>query len=57
MKSFCNEDAKLIIEKLKERVGGSISITVEAVEGIPRGKNGKFQYVISKVNNRYLKET
>jgi phenylacetate-CoA ligase len=38
-----------IAERLRQRVGDGMEIVVEEVEHIPRGPNGKFRMVISKV--------
>lgn len=47
---FSKEDEELIIAKTKERLGDEMKITVEKTDSIPRNKNGKIRYVISKIN-------
>jgi phenylacetate-CoA ligase len=51
------EDAKFndaqkqeLIERLRDRVGNDFKIKYESVNEIPRGANGKFKAVVSKVN-------
>lgn len=49
MEGFSKADEELIKSKLRERIGNSFTITVEKVQQIPRTKNGKIRYVISKI--------
>lgn len=49
---FSKKDELLIKEKMKERVGDEMNITVEKIDSIPRDKNGKIRYVISKINKQ-----
>jgi phenylacetate-CoA ligase len=46
---YSASDERLIIEKLKERIGDSMRIRVETAPRIPRGAGGKFRYVVSNV--------
>lgn len=43
-----NEEQDLI-QRIKQRMGNDVCVTVEIVKEIPRAKNGKFKAVISKV--------
>lgn len=46
---YSHDTAQLITERLRQRVGDGMDIQVEEVAHIPRGPNGKFRMVISKV--------
>ncbi|MGC8827012.1 MAG: phenylacetate--CoA ligase family protein [Anaerolineae bacterium] len=46
---YSSDTARLITERLRQRVGDRMDIEIEEVEHIPRGPNGKFRMVISKV--------
>ena len=47
---FGPEDERLIIERLRQRVG-TVRIDIRRVERIPRGSNGKFKNVVNLVAN------
>jgi phenylacetate-CoA ligase len=49
-KDFSDKDTASIESRLKDRVGNDIKVTFEIVDQIPRGANGKFKAVISKVS-------
>lgn len=51
---FNKNDELLIKEKMAERVGDEMNFTVEKIDSIPRDKNGKIRYVISKVNKNKM---
>jgi len=55
--TYSAKDEGVIVQKLKDRIGTSMQITVEKVDRIPRGGGGKFRYVVSKVKNRYSNTT
>lgn len=42
-----------LLKNLREKLGQTVTIEVELVPGIPRGANGKFRSVLSKVRDRY----
>lgn len=46
---FGVEDTEIILSRLHDRVGSTVKILVDQVDSIPRGKNGKFKPVISKL--------
>jgi phenylacetate-CoA ligase len=46
---YSEKDALTITERLKDRVGKSSIVNIELLDQIPRGANGKFKSVISKV--------
>jgi phenylacetate-CoA ligase len=46
---YSSEQAKLVTQKLKDRVGQDISVEIELLEDIPRTTAGKFRAVISRV--------
>jgi phenylacetate-CoA ligase len=43
-------DGKMILAKLKQRLGEAMNLEIESVASIPRGGRGKFKAVISEVN-------
>ena len=45
---FCSQSARDLVMRLRDRLG-DIAITLEPVNAIPRGANGKFRAVISRV--------
>ncbi|HDK7174803.1 TPA: phenylacetate--CoA ligase family protein [Clostridium botulinum] len=47
---FNNTEIDLLMKGLKERFGQESSIDINIVEDIPRTKNGKFRWVISKIS-------
>lgn len=47
---FSIADEKVIIERLTDRVGKDCKVNVICVSEIPKGANGKFKAVVSKVN-------
>ena len=51
--SFNEEDEKRLVAGLFERLGNQIKISVEYVNEIPREKNGKFRWIISKVEAKF----
>ncbi|MCB9252283.1 MAG: phenylacetate--CoA ligase family protein [Flavobacteriales bacterium] len=46
---FGEDDEKSITSRLKDRVGQDIKVQFEKLEQIPRGPNGKFKAVVSRV--------
>lgn len=48
---YSAQSARLMIQKLRDRMG-PIQVVLEPVHAIPRGANGKFQYVICKVTKK-----
>ncbi len=46
---FNEQDSESIANRLRERMG-AVEIQFEAVESIPRGANGKFRAVVSKLS-------
>lgn len=46
---FGAEDQRDIIERIKQRLGDDVSVTVECVKAIPRSASGKFKAVVSRV--------
>jgi len=47
---FTNKDKKEIVSSVQERIGKNMNIEFEFVDHIPRLSNGKFKFVISKLN-------
>jgi phenylacetate-CoA ligase len=52
---FTKADEQTVIAKLRERIGSGMNISVETVDGIPRGPSGKFRYVVSKARPELLR--
>lgn len=48
-REFASADADEIARRLRDRVGKAVAVTVETVAEIPRGANGKFRAVVSRV--------
>ena len=48
-KHFSEKDTASIESRLKDRVGNNVQVNFEYLDTIPRGANGKFKAVISKV--------
>lgn len=46
---YTDDDTKQLCEGIQKRIGQQINISVEFVSDIPRGANGKYRWVISKV--------
>ena len=46
---FSPETGQLIKQRMHDRLGDGISVSVEVVSAIPRGPNGKFRGVVSRV--------
>jgi phenylacetate-CoA ligase len=51
-KSFREQDRGYVISGIRDILGDNIQITAELVENIERTKGGKFQWIISEVNQR-----
>lgn len=49
LESYKSEEGEQIIERLKDRVGANVSVKLNIVKAIPKGANGKFKAVISKL--------
>ncbi len=47
--SYTEEEGAALLRGLHERLGEEMQIRLEYVEDIPRGRNAKFQWVVSKV--------
>jgi phenylacetate-CoA ligase len=41
------------VHNLREKVGGEVRVVVDRVEAVPRGANGKFRAVVSRVRHLY----
>lgn len=50
-KGFSEKDIDSITERLKDRVGKEIEVNFEIIDQIPRGANGKFKAVVSKIKS------
>lgn len=48
---YSEEDSRILLDGLQERVGNDMRIDIDLVEDIPRSKSGKFRWVISKVSS------
>ncbi len=48
-KGFSEADSITIISRTKDRVGGDMNVYITIVEAIPRGPNGKFKAVESRI--------
>jgi len=48
---FSDDDRQSISTRLKERVGENAIVNFELVDDIPRGANGKFKAVVSKIKS------
>lgn len=48
-KDYSSETARLIKERMHDRLGAAVSVHVESVHSIPRGPNGKFRGIVSHV--------
>ena len=53
-KDFGEEDMQSIESRLKDRVGNDVTVRFEVVDEIPRGPNGKFKAVVSKITREKL---
>ncbi len=51
--SYTKKDEEKLISAFKDRLGDDIKFTIEYVDSIPRTKNGKFKWVISKVKLKF----
>jgi len=49
-KQLTDKQEKIIKSRVKERMGGTVQVDLEAVDRIPRTERGKFRAVISKVS-------
>jgi phenylacetate-CoA ligase len=49
---FTSSDERNILREARTRLGDSIRVAIEYVEQIPRGKNGKFRFIQSSLNQR-----
>lgn len=47
--AYSDKDSEVLIKAMKDRLGDDVNISLEFVESIPRTRNGKFRWVISKV--------
>jgi phenylacetate-CoA ligase len=47
---YCAEDTARVTQHLRERLGEQMKFEFQFVDSIPRGANGKFRFVISKVD-------
>lgn len=52
-KGFSEEDKAAIAERLRDRVGQNASVQFRITDQIPRGPNGKFKAVISRVKQNH----
>jgi phenylacetate-CoA ligase len=50
--NYKSEDERAIREEARSRLGTSTKIKFEYLDRIPRGRNGKFCFVVSRLNNR-----
>jgi len=53
---YTNADTENLLKAMKERIGSDMKITVNFVDMIPLGANGKYRWVISKVPIKYGSE-
>ena len=53
--SFCGEDLRMLESNLRARVGKAIHLEFECTDRIPRSANGKFRFVISRLDRKVLK--
>ncbi len=54
---YTDDDSKKLLGGLQARVGGDIAIDLEFVDEIPRGKSGKFRWVVSNVPLEFKGQT
>ena len=55
-KFYSSKEEKEILKEARNRIGNSINIKVEIVDNIPRTKNGKYRFIISKINKKQFYE-
>jgi len=48
---FTDKDTESIVQRLRDRVGKEAEVNFEILDQIPRGPNGKFKAVISKIKS------
>jgi len=48
---FTQSDGDYVYDKLRQRIGKEMSVSLQQVESLPRGGRGKFRTVVSKVNS------
>ncbi len=48
------EDEHRVRQRLRERLGDAIAVSIEAVDAIPRGPGGKFRAVVSRIGRPEL---
>ncbi len=53
---YGNSDEKKLLDAFFDRLGGDIKIHVEYVDSIPRTKNGKFKWVVSKIRPTFYEK-
>jgi len=54
---YTAEDTSVLLGEMRKRVGTRMNIRIEFVEDIPRSRNGKYRWVISKVPLGYKHQT
>ena len=54
---FTHEDLHVLESNLRARVGRSIHLEFECTDRIPRSANGKFRFVISRLDRNVLKSS
>ncbi len=54
-KGYSKEDEIELLKAVKMRLGNSIRISIDYVDQIPRTSNGKFRFIISKIDPSYIK--
>jgi phenylacetate-CoA ligase len=50
---FTESTERLLRDNILKKVGNQVTLTIRKVDRIPRGPNGKFRAVVSKVRNEY----
>ena len=50
---YTENDSKILLQEMHNRVGDNVKVKIEFVEDIPRSGNGKYRWVISKVPLKY----
>src|SRR3972149_742346 len=53
---YTDNDSKILLQEMHNRVGDNVKVKIEFVEDIPRSANGKYRWVISKVPLKYNQE-
>ena len=46
---YSDEDSKILLDRMRQCLGDNVTVRLEFVEDIPRTRNGKYRWVISRV--------